>query len=362
MASGWFLRPSGSITTNGATPTGAVSYGPAVRTDLTQMQSFDGTLAYTADTTVVNRLSGSTGASSSTGSSSSGASSSGGTLTWAPTQGTVVRRGGALYDVDQQPVVLFYGAIPAYRTLQAGVSDGADVKQLEQNLKSLGFDDGGAMTVDDHFDSATTQAVNDWQTAIGATATGIVTLGEVVFLSGPVRVDQVLLPVGSSAGSGDQVLEVGSTAPIVTMSLSSNQLSLVKVGGAVMIELPDGSTTVGTVASIGAPSSSSSSQGSNSSSSIPITVSLDKPKVGQGLSGAAVTVDVVTDQRKDALAVPVTALLALQGGGYAVQVDRGGGRTEMVRVTPGLFDDAKGLVEITSAGLQPGDRVIVASS
>jgi len=132
-----------------------------------------------------------------------------------------------------------------------------------------------------------------------------------------------------------------------------------------MIELPDGSTTVGTVASIGAPSSSSSSQGSNSSSSsssIPITDSLDKPKVAQGLSGAAVTVDVVTDQRKDALAVPVTALLALQGGGYAVQVDRGGGRTELVRVTPGLFDDAKGLVEIISAGLQPGDRVIVASS
>ncbi len=57
------------------------------------------------------------------------------------------------------------------------------------------------------------------------------------------------------------------------------------------------------------------------------------------------------------MAVPVTALLALSEGGYAVEVDDGDGTTRLVAVDPGLYAD--NLVEVASAGLQAGDLVVV---
>jgi hypothetical protein len=53
-----------------------------------------------------------------------------GTLTMLPSPGQVITQGHAIYDVDGgSPVVLLYGTIPAWRTLDSGVS-GTDVAQL----------------------------------------------------------------------------------------------------------------------------------------------------------------------------------------------------------------------------------------
>ena len=41
---------------------------------------------------------------------------------------------------------VLYGTIPMYRDLGPGVANGSDVRQLERNLKALGYDPG---TVDD---------------------------------------------------------------------------------------------------------------------------------------------------------------------------------------------------------------------
>jgi len=79
--------------------------------------------------------------------------------------------------------------------------------------------------------------------------------------------------------------------------------------------------------------------------------------VAAGLDQAPVDVEVTTDSRTGVMAVPVTALLALAEGGYAVEVDDGGGQTHLVAVDPGLYAD--NLVEITASGLQPGDMVVV---
>jgi len=57
------------------------------------------------------------------------------------------------------------------------------------------------------------------------------------------------------------------------------------------------------------------------------------------------------------MAVPVTALLALTEGGYAVEVDNGDGTTRLIGVDPGLYAD--NLVEVASSGLQVGDLVVV---
>ena len=56
---------------------------------------------------------------------------------------------------------------------------------------------------------------------------------------------------------------------------------------------------------------------------------------------------------------PVTALLARSGGGYAVEVVAGDGTHHLVRVTPGLFDDVAGMVQVSGAGLRAGQHVVV---
>jgi multidrug efflux pump subunit AcrA (membrane-fusion protein) len=58
------------------------------------------------------------------------------------------------------------------------------------------------------------------------------------------------------------------------------------------------------------------------------------------------------------LAVPISALLAQPGGGYAVQVENGT-TTRLLTVTTGLFDEVAGRVEVSGAGLAPGMRVEV---
>ena len=85
--------------------------------------------------------------------------------------------------------------------------------------------------------------------------------------------------------------------------------------------------------------------------------SLDDPESAQGLDQAPVDVEVVSDRADDVLAVPVTALLALAEGGYAVEVVTDDGSTVLVAVDPGLFAD--GFVEVTSDSLQAGMEVVV---
>jgi Putative peptidoglycan binding domain len=87
-----------------------------------------------------------------------------GILTAAAQPGAVVRRGGVLYRVDNQPVRLLFGTVPAYRDLAAGMPDGPDVHQLEQNLAALRLDPG---RVDQRFTGATAAAIRRWQARVG---------------------------------------------------------------------------------------------------------------------------------------------------------------------------------------------------
>ncbi|HEV8053574.1 MAG TPA: hypothetical protein VGP30_01960, partial [Candidatus Limnocylindrales bacterium] len=94
------------------------------RRDLIQRDTVQGTLTYTDARNVPNYRQG--------------------TVTRLPEEGVTLARGAVLYRVDTKPVVLLYGAQPAWRTL-AGRADGADVRQLELNLRELGYDKDGAM-------------------------------------------------------------------------------------------------------------------------------------------------------------------------------------------------------------------------
>jgi multidrug efflux pump subunit AcrA (membrane-fusion protein) len=79
--------------------------------------------------------------------------------------------------------------------------------------------------------------------------------------------------------------------------------------------------------------------------------------VAKNLSSAPVTVTVTTGSVANALVVPVAALVARSGGGYAVEVTGPGGH-HLVKVTVGLFDDAAGVVQVTG-NLAPGQHVVV---
>jgi hypothetical protein len=151
------------------------------RRDLVATDTESGTLGYAGPQTVFNRLSG--------------------TITWLPGIGRLVRPGQALYKVDGAPVVLFDGTTPAYRDLASGVSDGADVKELNANLVRLGYDPSHEITIDDSWQAGTTAAVEGWQSAHGMTETGTIPLGQIVFLPGAQRITAVDTTLGSTGSS-----------------------------------------------------------------------------------------------------------------------------------------------------------------
>jgi peptidoglycan hydrolase-like protein with peptidoglycan-binding domain len=146
------------------------------RRTLAERTTVDGTLGYAGAAEVYDRL--------------------GGTFTWLPAVGAVVLRGGTLFKINNLPVVLMYGSVPAYRALSEGVSDGPDVGELNANLGALGYDSEGAIGVSEHFGAATAAAVRRWQHAEGLAETGKVELGRVVFAPGARRVTTVHVVVG----------------------------------------------------------------------------------------------------------------------------------------------------------------------
>src|SRR5262249_31224470 len=179
-----------------------------------------------------------------------------------PAAGTVVRRGNALYAVDGRPVLLLYGRVPAWRAFRSGTSPGPDVAELNANLRALGY--GGDLG--ESFTAATRRAIVALQAAQGLAQTGVLALGFVVFKPGPVRVTSVTPTLGQAVQAGP-VMTVSSTRHQVAIKLDAAQQAEVKVGDRVTITLPDNSTTLGRVSSIGKVASASG--GSDSSSSTP---------------------------------------------------------------------------------------------
>ncbi len=395
----------------GGVPPGDTTASVTRRT-LTESSTVDGTLGYGSTLELFDRL--------------------GGTFTWLPSVGAVIGRGGTLFKVDQTPVVLMYGGVPAYRTLKQGVSDGPDVAELNRNLVALGFDPYGAISDYEAFGEGTTAAVKRWQDAEGLSQTGKVELGRVVFAPGARRVTAVKVslgqdppgpsaaaataeapseprsepgsttpakpsnpsaPGGESApkshtgkpkpkskskhhpfghpaagkepashestpkasdsssspkskpaegtgnaeapkagegqGAGEPVLSTTSTQQLVALKVKAEQQQLARLGEQVSVQLPGGGTAAGQITSVGTVASEASSAGgekggggeSGESATIPVTITLRRsvPHLDQ----APVSVELVKSVRHEVLTVPATALVAVAGGGYAIEALEG---------------------------------------
>jgi hypothetical protein len=283
----------------------------------------------------------------------------GGTLTWLPPAGQVIRPGQALYRTDDEtPVVLLHGSVPAWRPLAPGVT-GQDVSQLNHDLVALGDADRADVAALgwDYFSWVTAAGVAKLQSALGASAPARwLPLGSVVFEPRALRVSQLTGRLGGPADG--PVLAATSDQHVVTVPLDASAQGEVKAGDRVTVTLPDGATTPGAVSSVGTVATASGSGGSPVAT-IPVLVTLTDPRAAGTLDQAPVAVNITTGTARDALAVPVTALVARAGGRYAVEV--AGSARRWVPVTPGIFDDASGLVQVTGA-LTPGQRVVVAAS
>jgi peptidoglycan hydrolase-like protein with peptidoglycan-binding domain len=336
----WSFGRGGRQANEGIANGSSTSLATVTRGSLSSRTSVNGTLTYAGSHGVVNQATG--------------------TLTALPAVGDVIEPGEVLYRVDGDPVVLLQGNVPAYRTLVQGLS-GPDVRQLNADLVDLGYATKAALgPASDRFGSQTSRALRKLQARLGLESTGVLLLGQAVFLPSRVRITEVSATSGTPAEQGVSVLSATSTTRQVSIELDAAQQGLVEVGDRVTITLPDGATTPGEVSRVGTVATTPS-ETEDASPTIPVRVTLTHPgSVGQ-LDQAPVLVAITTDSVENALSVPVTAIVGKSGGGFAVEVVRADGRRELVAVKLGLFGTAGGRVQV-EGDLRQGDRVVVPAS
>jgi peptidoglycan hydrolase-like protein with peptidoglycan-binding domain len=341
LAIGVTLAAGGAYVAGSHVPSAAGAGGPivatsttkVVRRDLVDRQTFGATLGYGATATIANHLAG--------------------TVTAEASPGSTVDRGQQLYTVDGRAVYLMFGSVPAYRDLNAGVSDGEDVKQLEQNLIALGSANSGNLTANGHFDSYTRAAVERWQKSINVSADGVVPFGQVVFQTAAVRIATWKAAPGDPAGPGGPIVDVTGVRHAIALDLDARRQALAIVGSAITVTLADGSVVAGRITDVGRVATQPSGGGQ---STIKVYATLDDVKAGGNVDQAPVQVGLARASRQGVLAVPVNALLARPDGTYVVEVDSHGTREQVV-VTTGLFAD--GMVEISGSGISDGTTVVV---
>lgn len=275
-----------------------------------------------------------------------------GTLTGLPDIGDVIEPGGTVYRVDNTPVVLLRGELPPWRGFDVSMSEGKDVVQLEENLHALGFFD---RTPDERFDWVTREAVRDWEESLGMPRTGAIELGRIVFEPEPRRVGAVTSTVGDRTGPGTEVLTLTGRDRTVQVQLPVADQRLARKGAAVTVRIPGGTETPGRVTAVGSPIEVPN--GSDKSVVVPVTVALKDPDSAGELQRISVTVGFRQEVHEQVLAVPVTALIALPGGGLGVEKQGADGDVVPTPVETGAF--VQGFVEITGGDLTEGDHVVV---
>jgi peptidoglycan hydrolase-like protein with peptidoglycan-binding domain len=293
-----------------------------VRTNLVTTALTGGTLGYAAARPVVNLVTG--------------------IYTWLPRPGAVMTAGSVLYRVDNVPVTLMAGATPAWRPFALGMAGGPDVRQLQAYLIAGHFAGGLLTAPTGVYDLATADAVERWQAFRGLTVTGWISLGQVVFLPTAVLVGGLSVAAGEAASGGQRPYQVTTGQRTVTVPVNPN-LPPAGVGEAVSVILPSQASVPGKITAVG-PSQ--------------LTVAPLQPGVTGTRVNVQVQVALAVQSARGVLAVPVSALLALAGGGYGLEVVAPSGARHLVGVTAGLF--ASGQVQVSGPGITAGTKVVVA--
>ncbi len=306
----------------------------AITTDLHRLEVFPATLRYANPRHVVAVTEG--------------------IITKTPAEGVEVSRGDPILEIDGEPVFIFYGERPMWRSLgptpDESPIEGPDVEQLELNLKALGY--LPRSDPDPVFDEDTTRLIRNWRADSGLDRSDSIELGRIVYVEGPVRVGRSLVELGAPVTPGVAIVEVSEVTQEVRMELPVDRRDRVSVGSEVVVRLPGDLSATGSVQYVGSVVVSPDDR--RGADFVEVTVRLDDPLLGTQFHGYPVEVEIVADRAAGVLAVPIKALVALSEGGYAVEVERDDGQIDLVGVETGMYAD--GLVEIRG-DLDDGDLV-----
>ncbi|MQG16128.1 MAG: hypothetical protein FI698_04910 [SAR202 cluster bacterium] len=267
--------------------------------------------------------------------------------------------------------VVMYGDLPAWRSFEMGMSEGDDIYQLEQNLVALGYGQNLPVIVDRIFDENTYKAIQAMQYSLELPITGKLRFRDVLFMPGPsvVQYSPLHTELGAGIVTTNSVLglipiekvigepgdaEITESLQKVSSSIEVVNQDLVDLGLPVSIELPDETNISGTISEIG--EIAVIPTGNQGEPYLEIVISLDGAKNFPEWTGAVVTVSVTKNLASDVLAAPVTSLLAVLGGGYAIEIIENGAK-KLVPVSTGLYAD--GYVEINGVGIKEGTEVVV---
>ena len=269
--------------------------------------------------------------------------------------------------------LLMFGDIPAWRDMKEGIVPGEDINQLKLNLIALGYGTIETLGPDWNFNKNTSAAIMKFQADLNIISSGEIVLGEIIFAPGTslVKSSSTLQTVGGKMNAGMELFfltpvekvstQIGSDGAI---NLSSESLQIVEIqvdvadrnltneGSKVEIELPDESIVIGTVRQVG----NLAVVPQEGDPFLQVLIGVEGSTEYFEWTGAAVTINVTKELAKGVLASPVTGLLALLSGGYALEVVTATG-TILVPVETGIYAD--GWVEINGSGLQPGTEIVV---
>ncbi len=282
--------------------------------------------------------------------------------------GTTVTTGTVLFWHGGHPVVAVEGdsaTTPALtRDLSTSSTNGLDVRLLEQMLAAGGFDAGGALTVDDDFNEATATAVSAWWASLGLTvepAAVVVPAGSFVVVPAGLSTGAALLTDGTTPAGDAIVLGLTTSAREVTTTAPIGDATFA-LGATIDVEFPDGTVSPGTVIDVGNVAVNNQNV-PGATPTVEITIRVDQiPSDVDAFVQIPVTLRVVSESAAGAFVVPVSALVALAEGGYALEVVDGDGQdapTHLIAVELGLFTD--GFVSVTGADVAAGLTVVVPS-
>lgn len=324
-----------------AAPAATVATIAVRKTDLTDTQSFTGTLGFGAPQVL------------------KGAGA--GVVTKLPSTGDVAERGKPLYSVNDIPVPVFFGGTPLFRKLDTPGTQGSDVAMVADNLAALGYKTGTRASdpAKATFTPTLIDALKKWEKHAGLDDTGTLDVGQIVVVAGAVRVNAVSAQLGDPAAG--PLMTVTPTEKVVTVPVDPTSVGSIKTGAPVTIVRPDNKNVPGKVSAIsttvdgGTDPSGGTSSGNQNPPKVNIMVVPDDEGAVADLDSASVQVQVTTQTHAGVLAVPIGALVALREGGYAVQLSNG----TLKAVQTGMF--SKDLVEISGPGITEGLQVVTTS-
>ncbi|MEY2414940.1 MAG: hypothetical protein QOH53_274 [Ilumatobacteraceae bacterium] len=239
------------------------------------------------------------------------------------------------------------------------------MKLFEQALNTLGFNADATMTVDDHFDDATATATAAWLASLGVAADP----ASIVMPAGSFTVVPAGLSIGTAVVTDGTVLAGDSV--VMSLTAPSRQVTTTApigdttfaLGATINVEFPDKTVQPGTVVNVGNVAANTTGTPGDTPT-VPITIDVDNiPASVDSFVEIPVTLRVVSANVPNAIVVPVSALVALKEGGYAVEEvtgsnPNGTNLTKLVAVKPGLFSN--GFVQV-DGDLKPDIDVVVPS-